>query len=135
MAIYSNKMSDRLILFMKNVKMYTIYGIPNCDTVKKTLNWLESHQVKYDFHDYKKLGIDKEKLQTWCKQVGWETILNKKSATWRELGADVQVTIQTEAKAIQVMMANTSIIKRPVIEKNGKLLVVGFNEKQYGELF
>lgn len=115
--------------------MYTIYGIPNCDTVKKTLNWLESHQVKYDFHDYKKLGIDKEKLQTWCKQVGWETILNKKSATWRELGADVQATIQTEAKAIQVMMANTSIIKRPVIEKNGKLLVVGFNEKQYGELF
>ncbi len=115
--------------------MFTVYGIPNCDTIKKTLNWLRSHGVDYTFHDYKQQGIDKEKLAAWCKQAGWETILNKKSTTWRELGADVQATIKTEAKAIQLMVTHTSIIKRPVIEKNGKLLTVGFNEKQYSELF
>jgi Spx/MgsR family transcriptional regulator len=115
--------------------MYIVYGIPNCDTIKKTLQWLQSHEIPYSFHDYKKQGISAAKLRSWCKQAGWEMILNKKSTTWRELDAKVQASITTEVKAIELMTLFTSSIKRPVIEKDGKLVTVGFNEKNYTALF
>ena len=108
----------------------TVYGITNCDTIKKTLNWLTKNKIGFVFHDYKKQGITKEKLSAWCKEVGWEVLLNKKSTTWRELDPSVQAKITNQAAAIKVMMEKTSIIKRPVIEKGSQLLV-GYNEELY----
>ena len=105
-----------------------IYGIPNCDTIKKTMDWFKKSKLETVFHDYKKEGITKEKLTAWCKQVGWEILLNKKSTTWRSLSPEEQSKITSQASAIQLMKMQTSIIKRPVIEVDGKLLV-GFDEK------
>lgn len=108
----------------------TVYGIPNCDTIKKTLDWLKKNKVSFEFHDYKRSGISKTRLTEWCKKTGYEIILNKKSTTWRELPLAEQKKITNQATAIQLMMDNTSIIKRPVIEYEDKLLV-GFNETDY----
>ena len=108
----------------------TVYGIHNCDTIKKTLNWLTKNNIGFVFYDYKKQGITKEKLSAWCKLVGWEVLLNKKSTTWRELDPPVQEKTTNQAAAIKLMMENTSIIKRPVIEKGNQLLV-GYNEELY----
>ena len=115
--------------------MYIVYGIPNCDTVKKVLNWLQKHAIGYQFHDYKKEGISAAKLKAWSGQVGWESFFNKKSTTWRELDAKTQASITTEKTAIKLMVENTSIIKRPVIEKGDKVITVGFNEAAYEKLF
>ena len=112
----------------------TVYGIPNCDTIKKTLDWFKKHKVTVVFHDYKKEGISKEKLTAWCKQVGWEVLLNKKSTTWRELAADEQAAVTTTAAAIKLMQQQTRIIKRPVIEFEKKLLV-GFDENILNSTF
>jgi len=110
----------------------TIYGIPNCDTVKKTLDWFKQKNMPIIFHDYKKEGISKEKLTAWCKLTGWQILLNKKSATWRSLSVEEQEKITTQPVAIQLMMSNTSIIKRPVIEIGNEMLV-GFNEAEIAE--
>ena len=112
-----------------------IYGIPNCDTIKKTLDWFKQHKIDYQFHDYKKSGITKEKLNSWCKQVGWETILNKKSSTWRALPSEMQAKITTQAAAVKLMSENTSIVKRPVIENNNEISIVGLDLIKYNQLF
>lgn len=109
-----------------------IYGIPNCDTTKLALKWLKDHKVDFSFHDYKKGGITKDKLEEWCKQVGWETLLNKKSTTWRGLTAKEQAATTDQSAAIKIMIENNSIIKRPVIEGSNKL-IVGFNEENYSK--
>lgn len=111
----------------------TIYGIPNCDTMKKAMNWLTANNIPFVFHDYKKEGISKAKLEAWCNQAGWENVLNKRSTTWRELPVTEQEKITSQPAAIQLMMNNTSIIKRPVLE-NGKQLLIGFSEKEYAGL-
>lgn len=115
--------------------MYIVYGIPNCDTIKKTLAWLQKNRVPYTFHDYKKAGITLDRLQRWNGQVGWNSILNKKSATWRALGTLMQGSVNDEQSAIALMAENTSIIKRPVIEKNDTLVTVGFDETAYKKIF
>ncbi len=112
--------------------MIKIYGIPNCDTMKKARRWLEANGIEYDFHDYKKLGVPEKNLKNWVKQTGWEAVLNKRGTTWRKLDAEAKDNID-KATAIQVMLSNPSIIKRPVLE-SGKLLLVGFNEDQYKQL-
>ena len=112
--------------------MIRIYGIPNCDTMKKSRRWLEANGIEYDFHDYKKLGVPEKNLKNWVKQTGWETILNKRGTTWRKLDDDLKDNID-EAAAIQVMLNNPSIIKRPILE-SGKLLLIGFDEDQYKRL-
>ena len=112
----------------------TVYGIPNCDTIKKTLDWFKKHKVTVVFHDYKKEGISKEKLTAWCKQAGWEVLLNKRSTTWRELPENEQAAVTTTAAAIKLMQQQTSIIKRPVIEFEKKLLV-GFDENILNSTF
>ncbi|MDB5274361.1 MAG: ArsC family reductase [Chitinophagaceae bacterium] len=89
--------------------------------------------MAYDFHDYKTQGITESKLKAWCQQVGWEVLLNKKGTTWRKLDEATQISITNEKAAIAVMMSNTSMIKRPVIEKKDKVLAVGFDEKTYLE--
>ena len=112
-----------------------IYGIPNCDTIKKALDWFKQHNIDYQFHDYKKSGITKEKLNSWCKLVGWETVLNKKSSTWRGLTPEAQAKITTQAAAVKLMLDNNSIIKRPVIENNNKISIVGLDVIKYNQLF
>lgn len=113
----------------------TVYGIANCDTTQKLLKYLKQKGIEYIFHDYKLQGITEYILKNWCKQVGWETILNKRSTTWRELTLTEQKTIVTEKAAIQLMLAANSIIKRPIIEKDKKIIAVGFNEQQLNTLF
>jgi len=108
----------------------TVYGIPNCDTVKKSLDWLKKNKIDYEFHDYKKSGITKAKLEAWSKKVGWKVLVNKKGTTWRKLTPEEQEKVTTQSAAIKVMMENNSIIKRPVVEAGEKLLV-GFNETDF----
>lgn len=108
-----------------------IYGIKNCNTVKSALEWFNRNKIVFEFHDYKKLGIAEFKLKEWCKQVGWESLVNKRGTTWRQLEEAVQMKITNEKSAIALMMEKTSVIKRPLIEKNGKVLVVGFDEEEY----
>jgi arsenate reductase len=115
--------------------MYTVYGIPNCNTVKKALDWLVKHKANHRFHNYKKEGITPDKLKSWSKQVGWKILLNKKGSTWRGFDAATQATITNEKAAIDLMAASTSIIKRPVIEKGDTIVTVGFDEKEYEKLF
>jgi arsenate reductase (glutaredoxin) len=109
-----------------------IYGIPNCDITKKALKWLKDHKIDFSFHDYKKEGITNRKLEEWCTQVGWETLLNKKSTTWRSLTEAEQAGATTRQAAIKIMIDNNSIIKRPVIQSGDKLLV-GFDEENYSK--
>ncbi|MDE3236032.1 MAG: ArsC family reductase [Bacteroidota bacterium] len=109
----------------------TVYGIPNCNTVKKAIDWLNEQALAFQFHNYKKEGITKTKLKEWSKIVGWETLLNKKGTTWRGLDAEKQAGIGSEKTAIDLMAEQCSIIKRPVIEINGQLALVGFNEEEY----
>jgi arsenate reductase len=107
----------------------TLYGIRNCDTMKKAWTWLDQAGVAYAFHDYKKAGIDRARLETWAKQVGWELLLNRAGTTFKKLpDADKQGLDQ--AKAIALMLAQPSMIKRPVLETEGGLLV-GFKPEIY----
>ena len=111
-----------------------LYGIPNCDITKKAMLWLKDHKIDFIFHDYKKEGIGKSKLDDWCERVGWEILLNKKSTTWRSLTAIQQGNLKNKATAIKIMMDNNSIIKRPVIESGNRILV-GFNEEEFQDIF
>ena len=115
--------------------MYTVFGIPNCDTVKKAITWLKENKIDYQFHDYKVAGIDAPTLQSWCEQVNWDVIFNKRSTTYKELPIALQQSITSASKAIHVMQAHTSIIKRPIIVKKGKVVVVGFDAGKYEEIF
>ena len=108
----------------------TIYGIKNCDTMKKARAFLEKRGVEYAFHDYKTAGIDKAKLEGWAKKAGWETLLNKAGTTCRKLPEKDKEGL-TEKKAIALMLAQPSVIKRPVLELSGGKLLVGFKPEQY----
>jgi arsenate reductase len=113
--------------------MTKMYGIPNCDTIKKARKWLEANNIAYEFHDYKKLGVPENELKRWVKDAGWETVLNKRGTTWRKLDDDTKNNID-EASAIRIMLENPSIIKRPVLE-SGNSLLIGFKETDYQQLF
>ena len=109
----------------------TIYGIKNCDTMKKARTWLDDHGVAYDFHDYKASGIAKDKLKQWSDKLGWETLLNRAGTTFRKL-SDAEKEGINENKALALMLAQPSMIKRPVLEAGGKLLV-GFTPDIYAK--
>ena len=113
--------------------MITVYGIPNCDTMKKARKWLDANGIDYEFHDYKKKGITKVKLKDWCKKADWEILLNRRGTTWRKLDDETKASINKTA-AIDIMAENTSIIKRPVIE-TGDTILVGFSEDEYKPAF
>ncbi len=110
----------------------TIYGIKNCDTMKKARAWLDSDGVDYVFHDYKTAGIDRERLERWCNKVGWETLLNRAGTTFRKL-ADKDKTGLDSKKAIALMLAQPSMIKRPVLDLGGGKLLVGFKPDLYSD--
>jgi arsenate reductase len=108
----------------------TIYGIKNCDTMKKARAWLDGHGVEYAFHDYKTAGIDRERLERWSKKVGWETLLNRAGTTFRKLPDEDKQGIDA-AKAIRLMLAEPSMIKRPVLDLGGGKLLIGFKPGDY----
>ena len=107
-----------------------IYGIKNCDTMKKARAWLDKHGVDYGFHDYKTAGIDRAKLEGWAKKVGWEALLNRAGTTFKKLPDKDRANV-TEAKAIALMLKQPSMIKRPVLELGGGKLLVGFKPEDY----
>jgi arsenate reductase len=111
----------------------TIYGIKNCDTMKKAFAWLDEHGIAYHFHDYKKVPPSKAQLARWCKEAGWEKVLNRAGPTFRKL-PDAAKENLTQTKAVELMMDNPSMIKRPIVE-NGAKLEVGFRPERYTELF
>ena len=112
----------------------TIHGIKACDTMKKARAWLEGRAVAYEFHDYKKQGLDEAQLRGWVAELGWEALLNRKGLLWRKLPAERREGID-EAGAIQLMLENPGIIKRPLLELEDGTHRVGFSEAEYAELF
>jgi Spx/MgsR family transcriptional regulator len=118
---------------MSKSKPVTLYGIKNCDTMKKARAWLDARGVSYTFHDYKAQGVDREHLQQWVKAVGWEVLLNRAGTTFRKLSENEREHV-TEKKAIALMLAQPSMIKRPVLDVGGKL-IVGFKVETYAGLF
>jgi Spx/MgsR family transcriptional regulator len=109
--------------------MITIFGIKACDTMKKACTWLQSHGVAYEFHDYKAAGIDRANLLRWCKEVGWETLVNRAGTTFRKLPDQDKLDLDQD-KAIALMLAHPSLIKRPVLQLPGRILV-GFKPEIY----
>jgi len=109
-----------------------VYGIKNCDTVKKSLKWLDDNGVKYEFHDYKKSGISKEKLAEWSGKVGYEVLLNKKGTTWKKLEPEQQNGVNSAESAFELMVDKTSVIRRPLLENpsTGEI-VVGFDPEGF----
>jgi arsenate reductase (glutaredoxin) len=114
-------------------KSVTLYGIKNCDTMKKARTWLDKHGVEYAFHDYRAEGVAKSDLEKWSKAVGWEVLLNRAGTTFRKL-PDKDKDDVTEKKALALMLAQPSMIKRPVLDVGGKL-TVGFKPEQYEKVF
>ncbi len=112
-----------------------LYGIPNCDTVKKTTNWLKANGIEYRFHDYKKDGITVDKLNNWLNQVPQEKLLNRASSTWKELSEDEKANVTDNDSAIKIILKNASVIKRPLLESDGKVLALGFDVANYERIF
>jgi len=109
----------------------TLYGIPNCDTVKKARSWLTERGIDYAFHDYKKQGVPTPLLPDWMAAVGWEKLVNRKGPTWRKLDAPTQATMVDPASASDVMQANPSVIKRPVVVWHDGQVTVGFDATEW----
>jgi arsenate reductase len=112
----------------------TIYGIKNCDTMKKARAWLDKQGVAYDFHDYKTAGVERDRLERWCKKAGWETVLNRAGMTFRKL-PDKSKAALDEKKAVALMLDQPSMIKRPVLDLGGGKLLIGFKPELYAEAF
>ena len=110
-----------------------LYGISNCDTVKKAKNWLETNNLDYRFHDFRKQGLESETVQDWLNQIPWEKLLNKRSTTWRNLDPEAQQSVNAET-VVQLLVENPTLIKRPVLKVNG-IINVGFNTDTYQGIF
>jgi Spx/MgsR family transcriptional regulator len=111
----------------------TLYGIANCDTIKKAKSWLQDREIDFEFHDYRKQGLESELLQTWVRELGWEALVNRRGTTWRQLTPEVKSSIDTDS-AIEIMLANPAIIKRPLLVANGQHYL-GFSDEQYSQIF
>ncbi len=114
---------------------FTFYGLPYCDSTKLAMEWFNERHIAFALHDYKTQGVTGETLQSWCGQKGWQTLLNKRSTTWRALTAETQAAITNEASAIAIMVQHTSLIKRPVIVKDGGVLSIGVNKLAWANIF
>jgi len=113
--------------------MVTVYGISNCDTVRKARRWLDEHRVEYRFHDYRKDGLNRAMLADWCEKLGWETLLNRRGTTWRQLPEAVRDNIDAES-AMEVMLQSPAIIKRPLVDTGANLLI-GFDAGRWQATF
>jgi arsenate reductase len=113
----------------------TLFGIPNCDTVKKARVWLADHNVAFDFHDFKKQGLTAAEVGNWLKTQSWEVLVNKKGTTWRNLTNAQKAAVTDAASATALMVENTSVIKRPVLVIDGKAVQVGFSDALYLAIF
>jgi Spx/MgsR family transcriptional regulator len=118
---------------MDAMKTIQLFGIPNCDTVKKARDWLTAQGVDYTFHDFKKQGVPADLLPTWLQAVGRDTLINRKGPTWRNLGSEVHATVVDDASAIAVMLAHSSVIKRPVVAWPDGKVTVGFKPELFAE--
>lgn len=113
----------------------TLYGISNCNTVQKARNWLAARAISYQFHDFKKQGIDAATLACWLEQTSWEKLVNRSGMTWRHLSAEAKAAVIDNDSAIALMLEKTSVIKRPVLIRDDKLLALGFSDDSYRQLF
>ena len=120
---------------MKDAPEYNLYGIPNCNTVKKARQWLAQHGIAVVFHDFKKSGLDQAIARNWLQQSDWTRLINRSGLTWRGLPELRKQGIHDANSALALMTEKTSVIKRPVLEQNGKLLHVGFDEAAYSRIF
>lgn len=111
-----------------------LYGIPNCNTVKKAREWLDSHHVAYEFHDFKKQGIDTLTLERWLEQHPWEKLVNRAGLTWRGLSDEEKASVKDNTSAGRLMQTKTSVIKRPVLEADDRILSLGFDAEKYSEV-
>jgi arsenate reductase len=111
-----------------------LYGIPNCSTVKKARAWLEEREIPYEFHDFKKQGVPEATLKKLCKLLGWEALVNRSGPTWRKLDDARKAQVKDAASALAVMQENPSVIKRPILDRDGQFQV-GFSEENYGAFF
>ncbi len=115
---------------------YKMYGIPNCNSVKKSRDWLNSRNITFDFHDYKKQGVSESHINAWLKQVAWDKLVNKAGTTWRSLTQEEKDQVVSADAAKALMLEKTSVIKRPLIEdENGKIVALGYNESEYEHIF
>ncbi|AWW00975.1 Spx/MgsR family RNA polymerase-binding regulatory protein [Arcticibacterium luteifluviistationis] len=114
---------------------YILYGIPNCNTVKKAQTWLTENGVDFKFHNFKKDGLSKEKVDSWLSQESYEVLINKKGTTYRKLSAGEKDALDNNAAAAELMLANASVIKRPVLELDEKVISVGFTPELYEGIF
>jgi len=112
-----------------------LYGIPNCNTVKKARDWLAQHDIAVEFHDFKKHGLDAATAQNWLKQAEWGKLVNRSGLTWRGLPEERKQQVCDDSSAIALMLEKPSVIKRPVLEQNGTLLQVGFDAVAYAQIF
>ena len=122
-----------MIVAMAHTTSLTLYGIPNCDTVKKARTWLGEHQLPYTFHDFKKQGLTTEQVLAWSRQLPWEQLLNKRGTTWRGLSADQQLSVTDAASAAALMAEHPSLVKRPVVAWPDGSLSVGFAEADWAQ--
>ncbi|MEO7495997.1 MAG: ArsC family reductase [Massilia sp.] len=114
--------------------MHLLYGIPNCDTVKKARDWLADHDQPVQFHDFKKQGLDAATVAAWLDQLDWEVLVNRKGTTWRKLSEERRAAVQDRASALALMLDTPSVVKRPVLAREGRFSV-GFSDAQYRQLF
>ena len=112
-----------------------LYGIPNCNTVKKAREWLAQNAIEYTFHDFKKYGVDSATINEWLQQQPWEKLVNRAGMTWRGLSDASKAAVIDNASATQLMLEKSSVIKRPILSRDGKILALGFDEKLYASLF
>jgi arsenate reductase (glutaredoxin) len=110
-----------------------LFGIPNCSTVKKARDWLANNGVAYEFYDFKKNGVSRDLLESWLSQTPWEKLVNRAGMTWRNLSDAEKAAVIDANSALNLMLEKTSVIKRPVLVKNGKILSLGFSETAYQE--
>jgi arsenate reductase len=112
-----------------------LYGIANCSTVKKAREWLALHQIEFEFHDFNKQGVDPKAAQRWLKQSDWTRLINRRGLTWRRLPEERKLLVQDAPSALQLMLEKSSVIKRPILEQDGKLLALGFDASEYSQIF
>lgn len=117
---------------MLNMKLY---GIPNCNTVKKARDWLDTQGIAYDFHDFKKHGLDAQTAENWLTQHPWEKLVNRAGMTWRNLTEVEKSAVTDNASAVNLMLNKTSVIKRPILEDGKQVLALGFDESTYQQIF